>query len=91
MRIACCAAPCLLPRVLFCCPQLQGMLSPFGELKDCVVIVEKMSQKSKVRRGALSVRLAVSCKGCHQFVANKLFGQLCSNPAVPCHHVPAVF
>ncbi|KAF6255793.1 hypothetical protein COO60DRAFT_1627399 [Scenedesmus sp. NREL 46B-D3] len=26
---------------------LQGMLSPFGELKDCVVIVEKMSQKSK--------------------------------------------
>jgi hypothetical protein len=30
-------------------PQLQGMLSPFGELKDCVVIVEKMSQKSKVR------------------------------------------
>jgi hypothetical protein len=25
------------------------MLSPFGELKDCVVIVEKMTQKSKVR------------------------------------------
>jgi hypothetical protein len=35
-------------RPLLCCPQLQGMLSPFGELKDCVVIVEKMSQKSKV-------------------------------------------
>lgn len=28
--------------------QLQGMLSPFGELKDCVVIIDKMSQKSKV-------------------------------------------
>lgn len=28
--------------------QLEGMLSPFGELKDCVVIVEKMTQKSKV-------------------------------------------
>jgi len=26
---------------------LEGMLSPFGELKDCVVIVEKMTQKSK--------------------------------------------
>jgi splicing factor U2AF subunit len=26
---------------------LQGMLSPFGELKDCVVIIDKMSQKSK--------------------------------------------
>jgi hypothetical protein len=25
------------------------MLSPFGELKDCVVIVDKMSQKSRVR------------------------------------------
>lgn len=28
--------------------QLQGMLSPFGELKDCVVIIDKMTQKSKV-------------------------------------------
>lgn len=39
-----CASPaaCLLQ-------QLEGMLSPFGELKDCVVIVEKMTQKSKVR------------------------------------------
>lgn len=27
------------------------MLSPFGELKDCVVIIDKMSQKSKVRLG----------------------------------------
>lgn len=32
-----------------CVLQLQGMLSPFGELKDCVVIVDKMTQKSKVR------------------------------------------
>lgn len=31
--------------------QLEGMLSPFGELKDCVVIVEKMTQKSKVGLG----------------------------------------
>jgi hypothetical protein len=36
--------------------QLQGMLSPFGELKDCVVIVEKMSQKSKVRDYCCSCR-----------------------------------
>jgi hypothetical protein len=28
--------------------QLEGMLSPFGELKDCVVIIDKMTQKSKV-------------------------------------------
>jgi hypothetical protein len=35
--------------LLDCCVwQLQGMLSPFGELKDCVVIVDKMTQKSKV-------------------------------------------
>jgi hypothetical protein len=41
--------PALLLLFVACCIlQLEGMLSPFGELKDCVVIVEKMTQKSKV-------------------------------------------
>lgn len=43
------AAASVLHRFVRVSLQLEGMLSPFGELKDCVVIVEKMSQKSKVR------------------------------------------
>lgn len=39
----------LVLHTFLCALQLEGMLSPFGELKDCVVIVEKMTQKSKVR------------------------------------------
>lgn len=50
----CCSLFCLAARLCSAPPaaytyvQLEGMLSPFGELKDCVVIIDKMSQKSKV-------------------------------------------
>lgn len=53
--------PALLLLFVACCIlQLEGMLSPFGELKDCVVIVEKMTQKSKVSTAQHSTR----CRAC---------------------------
>jgi len=45
--------------------QLEGMLSPFGELKDCVVIVEKMTQKSKVRPILLSMQHGAKWGTCY--------------------------